>query len=125
MSSDGKTLYIGGSTGVYVVNAQTDSLLSTLNLGYPNSLAFSPNDSLACALHSPYPTVVDVSNTATYQDLGQFAVAGQSFLMDVDTSWRHVNLPLPLPLSFFRSHGSDRIRHSASEPCKKQAAGRQ
>jgi hypothetical protein len=60
MSSDDKTLYIGGSTGVYVVNAQTDSLLSTLNLGYRNSQAFSPNYSLAYALHSPYPTVADV-----------------------------------------------------------------
>ncbi len=34
MSANGSDLYVGGSNGVYVVNAQTDSLLSTLNLGY-------------------------------------------------------------------------------------------
>jgi DNA-binding beta-propeller fold protein YncE len=34
IASNDNTLYIGGANGVYVVNAQTDSLLTTLNLGY-------------------------------------------------------------------------------------------
>jgi DNA-binding beta-propeller fold protein YncE len=35
MSSDGSKLYIGALSGVFVVDAQTDTLQSTLSLGYP------------------------------------------------------------------------------------------
>ena len=55
---------------------------------YPDALAYSPDGKYAYALHTPSPTAVDVYDTASYQNVAQFAVAGQSFLMDLDASGR-------------------------------------
>ncbi len=51
---------------------------------YPNALAFSPGDKFAFALHSLYPTAVDVYDVATSEYLGQFSAADRGHDMVVD-----------------------------------------
>jgi DNA-binding beta-propeller fold protein YncE len=80
-----------GYQGYRIPNFQTSnmSLLGIFDTGaYPNALAFSPDDSLAYALHTLYPSAVDVYGTETYKLLGQFGIADRSSLMATDQSGR-------------------------------------
>ncbi len=92
LSPDGSMLsYVCGYgyQGYQIPNFRTSdmSLLGTFHTGpYPNALAYSTDGRYAYALHTPYPSEVSVYDTATYQDIGQFAVADRSSLMDVDAS---------------------------------------
>ena len=66
MSANGSNLYIGGSNGVYVVNAQTDSLQSTLNLGYSVSQVAAGLNNRLYVLGDDQLTQVDAtSGTST------------------------------------------------------------
>jgi DNA-binding beta-propeller fold protein YncE len=57
---------------------------------YPNALAFSPDGKLAYALHSLYPTAVDVYDTATSARVGQFDAADRGSNMIVDNTGQHL-----------------------------------
>jgi DNA-binding beta-propeller fold protein YncE len=90
LSHNGSMIAYACGAGYYsysIPNYRTSdmSLLGLFNTGaYPNAIAYSPDDKLAYALHSIYPTAVDVYNTATDQMVGQFAVTDESNLMNVD-----------------------------------------
>ncbi|MGO9109542.1 MAG: PEP-CTERM sorting domain-containing protein [Thermoguttaceae bacterium] len=94
LSRDGSMLsYVCGYgyQGYQIPNFRTSdmSVMGVFDTGaYPDALAYSPDGKYAYALHTVYPTAVDVYDTATYQDVGQFAVADRSSLMDLDASGR-------------------------------------
>ena len=82
-----------GYQGYQIPNFHTSdmSLLGTFNTGaYPDSLAYSPNDKYAYAARTLYPTAVDIYDTTTYQQVGQFAVSDKSTLMTVDATGQHL-----------------------------------
>ena len=101
LSPDGSMIsYVsgGGYLGQQIIpNFLTGnmSLLGTFNTGaYPDALAFSPDGSLAYALHTPYPTAVTVYSTATYDLVGQFNVADASSQIATDQSGRDLFVSL-------------------------------
>jgi DNA-binding beta-propeller fold protein YncE len=57
---------------------------------YPDALAFSPDGKLAYALHTIYPTAVDVYDTTTSARIGQFAAADNGSDMIVDNTGQHL-----------------------------------
>ena len=57
---------------------------------YPDALAFSPDSKIAYALHTIYPTAVDLYNTDTGAYLGQFPASDRGFLESVDNSGQHL-----------------------------------
>jgi PEP-CTERM motif len=61
------------------------SLLGVLPTGaYPDAMAFSPYDRFAYALHTIYPTAIDIYDLSTFADIGQFSVADQAKIMTTD-----------------------------------------
>jgi hypothetical protein len=57
---------------------------------YPDALAYSPDGKFAYALHSVYPTAVDVYNTSSYALVGQFPAMDRGFDMMVDHTGQHL-----------------------------------
>jgi hypothetical protein len=96
LSDDGSMVaYICGygDGGYQIPNFRTSdmSLLGVFPTGaYPNCLAYSPDGKYAYALHTPYPTAVDIYDTSSYADVGQFPVAGEAKVMTADQTGQHL-----------------------------------
>ena len=67
------------------------SIIANYSTGaYPDALAYSPDGSIVYALHSVYPTAIDLYSTDTGVLLGQFPAADRGFLASVDNTGQHL-----------------------------------
>ena len=57
---------------------------------YPNCLAYSPDDKYAYALHTVYPTAVDIFDVSSRAMLGQFPVVDRARVMTTDQTGQHL-----------------------------------
>jgi len=53
-------------------------------------MAFSPDDRFAYALHTIYPTAVDIYDLSTFARVGQFSIVDRSKVMTMDQSGQHL-----------------------------------
>ena len=82
-----------GYNGYQIPNFRTSdmSLLGVFPTGaYPDCLAYSPDDKYAYALHSMYPTAVDIFDVSSYVRIGQFSVVDQAKVMTTDQTGQHL-----------------------------------
>ena len=67
------------------------SLLGVFSTGaYPDCLAYSPDDKYAYALHTIYPTAVDIYDISNNAKVGQFPVVDQAKVMTTDQTGQHL-----------------------------------
>ncbi len=96
LSPDGKMVaYVCGyGDGGYQIPNFSTANMTLKNIfptgAYPNALAFSPDEKFAYALHSDYPTAVNVYDTTTSALVGQFNAADRGHNMLVDNSGQHL-----------------------------------
>jgi DNA-binding beta-propeller fold protein YncE len=96
LSHDGSMLsYVCGYGyhGYQIPNFRTSdmSLLGVFPTGaYPDCLAYSAGDRYAFALHTLYPTAVDIYDLSTYAMVGQFPVVDRAEVMTTDQSGQHL-----------------------------------
>jgi len=77
----------GAPYAVTLYNSSDFSALGSFDTGaYPDSMAFSPNDQIAYAALSPYPTAVDIFSTTSFQELGQISVPDYASCMETDST---------------------------------------
>jgi DNA-binding beta-propeller fold protein YncE len=82
-----------GYEGYQIPNFRTSdmSLAGVFPTGaYPDCLAYSPDGKYAYALHTLYPTAVDIYDTSSYERVGQFAVVDQAKVMTADQTGQHL-----------------------------------
>jgi YVTN family beta-propeller protein len=82
-----------GYQGYKIPNFSTaDMSLKTLfpTGAYPDALAYSPDSKLAYALHTIYPTAIDVYNTNSSSPIGQFTAKDRGSDMMVDRTGQHL-----------------------------------
>ena len=82
-----------GYNGYQIPNFRTSdmSLLGVFPTGaYPDCLVYSPDDKYAYALHTIYPTAVDIYDVSNYARVGQFPVVDQANVMTTDQTGQHL-----------------------------------
>jgi hypothetical protein len=82
-----------GDGGYQIPNFRTSdmSLLGVFPTGaYPDCLAYSPDGKYAYALHTIYPTAIDIYDTSSYADVGQFPVVDQAKVITADQTGQHL-----------------------------------
>lgn len=82
-----------GYNGYRIPNFRTSdmSLLGVFPTGaYPDCMAYSPDDKYAYALHTIYPTAIDIYDLSSYAMVGQFPVAGGTSVITADQSGQHL-----------------------------------
>jgi DNA-binding beta-propeller fold protein YncE len=96
LSHDGSMLaYVCGYgyLGYQIPNLRTSdmSVLGVFPTGaYPDCAAYSPDGGLAFALHTIYPTAVDIYSTTNYALVGQFSVVDRAKIMTTDQTGQHL-----------------------------------
>ena len=57
---------------------------------YPDALAYSPDGNVVYALHTVYPTAIDLYNTDNGSNIASFGASDRGFIESVDNSGQHL-----------------------------------